>query len=337
MKDTPFFIIGSKRGGTTLLRLMLNKNSELGIPPESHFILTLVSYFEEYHKPLTPQELKKAKELIINHPRFETWNITGKKIDEIAEGLDSCSLSSFINAIFTYKIKTTSKFRWGEKTPEYISILPQLNQLFPYAQFIALIRDGRDVAMSLKEQGWHGWSVYQRSIYWKSCVRKMLFLKTLLYKSIFIKYEDIVINPVETLKKITAFLNVKFEQEMLLFYEDYEENLTPVEIKSGIHTKLKRQPKVDQDVYKWKTSSSKSIIWKFESVCYKELERMGYEVAFYNKNNFFHKIARYGYMFGGHIIVAIYNLYHKIFSQELKRIFRKKKLYNQLRTVMRKL
>ena len=63
MKNQPFFIIGSKRGGTTLLRLMLNKNAALAIPPESHFILSLVKYFKDLLKPLTAAELTKAKEL----------------------------------------------------------------------------------------------------------------------------------------------------------------------------------------------------------------------------------------------------------------------------------
>ncbi|MEO8322834.1 MAG: sulfotransferase, partial [Actinomycetota bacterium] len=41
MDDTPFFIVGSARSGTTLLRMMLNAHPEVALPPESRFIVEL--------------------------------------------------------------------------------------------------------------------------------------------------------------------------------------------------------------------------------------------------------------------------------------------------------
>jgi hypothetical protein len=41
----PFFIVGSERSGTTMLRLMLNRHSRLCVPPESHFITRLYDRF----------------------------------------------------------------------------------------------------------------------------------------------------------------------------------------------------------------------------------------------------------------------------------------------------
>src|SRR5215471_15678658 len=100
MKSAPFFIAGSKRGGTTLLRLMLNKNSALCIPPESHFLLPLLKTFDP-RVQLTKEELKKAKEIISAHPRFSTWNIKDADFDEILNSLPiPCPLSLFITAVF---------------------------------------------------------------------------------------------------------------------------------------------------------------------------------------------------------------------------------------------
>ena len=39
----------------------------------------------------------------------------------------------------------------GEKTPDYARNLPLLHSLFPWAKFVHLIRDGRNVALSTLE------------------------------------------------------------------------------------------------------------------------------------------------------------------------------------------
>ena len=142
MKYDPFFIIGTKRGGTTLLRLMLNKNSSLAIPPESHFFMPLLRRFAP-EQQLDENDLIRAKEIVINHSRFNTWSIDETRFDEMMNSLKHpCSLSLFITALFEQEIKNTGKERWGDKTPEYVDIIPEISQLFPQAKFIALSRDG---------------------------------------------------------------------------------------------------------------------------------------------------------------------------------------------------
>ncbi|HWL65514.1 MAG TPA: sulfotransferase, partial [Actinomycetota bacterium] len=41
MPGPPFFIVGSARSGTTLLRLMLNAHRSVAVPPESRFVVEL--------------------------------------------------------------------------------------------------------------------------------------------------------------------------------------------------------------------------------------------------------------------------------------------------------
>ncbi|HRI20374.1 MAG TPA: sulfotransferase [Panacibacter sp.] len=335
MNNAPFFIFGSKRGGTTLLRLMLNKNALLSIPPESHFFIPLLQYFSP-EQQLSVQQLSLAKEIIMGHPRFITWGITAEKFDAIVQSLPvPCPVALLIDALFKEQIKKTGKPVWGEKTPEYTSIIPQITRLFPQAFFIVLSRDGRDVSMSLKEQGWEGWSIYQRAAYWKKCIKNTFFLKQQNARAIFIKYEDLVINTNETLHKITGLLGVPFEKEMLNFSEDYASNLTELELKSGVHTKLQRQPKAE-DVYQWKTKLNKTDTWKFESICADELTLLGYDVAFYNKSNLLHQLGKYGYIFAGRLTAMLYDGYHSIFSGRLKERLRKNSLYQKLRKYVRK-
>lgn len=334
MDNPPFFILGSQRGGTTLLRLMLNRNSRICIPPESHFLIPLFKKFVPA-QVLDKAEQNEAKSIITEYPRFNTWDITETGLSNLVDLLPHyCPLPLLIEKIFEKQIESTGKKTWGDKTPEYIDIIPQLSSAFPDYRFIAIIRDGRDVAASLKQRGWQGWSIYQRACYWKYCVHQMIHLKQITRNNLFIRYEDLVLDTRETLTSIITFLNVEFEESMLSFYQDAEQNITGREIESGVHVKLNRSPS-NSDTYKWKTNQSKKQIWLFECVCYKELPIMGYEIAYFRPGNKIHQLGKYFYYMLGSITVFAYNTHHLLFSEKLKQILRKNKLYNILRQTVR--
>ena len=46
--NTPFFVLGSQRSGTTMLRLMLNRHPRLMVPHESKFMIAFNSRLDEY-------------------------------------------------------------------------------------------------------------------------------------------------------------------------------------------------------------------------------------------------------------------------------------------------
>ena len=335
MKKSGFFIIGSKRGGTTLLRLMLNKHTQLIIPPESHFILPLVKTFPYLDRSLSFSQLEEIKSIIINHPRFDTWKMDAEEVDSVINSLDEPRiLAAVIEGLFLRKIRDSGKTTWGEKTPEYIDIIPQLNSLFPESKFIALVRDGRDVAISLKDRGWEGWSIYQRAIYWKRCIRNIEFLNKLGNRTLMVKYERLVTNVEEVLSEITEFLDVVFEDKMLQFNQDYAKNITETEIKSGVHKKLNRMPDPKADIGRWALQMSNSEVWRFESICHKELRLMDYDVAYYNQNNFLHRLGSFLYRIIGKIIVLLHVIYHFLFSRNVKQKLRKNRQYNKLRSLI---
>ncbi len=334
-RTVPFFILGTQRGGTTLLRLMLNRNSQICIPPESHFIIPLFKKFDP-NQVLNKAEQNEARLIITSHPRFNTWDVTAAGLSKLIDLLpDHCTLALLIDKIFEKQIESTGKTNWGDKTPEYIDIIPQLSAAFPDCRFIAIIRDGRDVAASLKQRGWQGWSIYQRANYWKHCVQQMMQLKAIKNNTLFTRYEDLVLDTKETLTSIMSFLNVIFEESMPGFYIDAVQNITGQEIKSGVHAKLSRSPS-NSDTYKWKTNQSKTQIWLFESVCYKELQSTAYEIAYFRPGNKIHQLGKHFYRVAGSITIFAYNIYHLLFSGKSKQKLRKNKLYNILRQTVRK-
>ncbi len=69
MTESPVFIVGSGRSGTTVLRLMINMHSRLRVPRESWFLMPLLDQLP-LTGGLTDSEKEKAYELISTHSRW---------------------------------------------------------------------------------------------------------------------------------------------------------------------------------------------------------------------------------------------------------------------------
>lgn len=340
MSDTmhapAFFIMGSKRGGTTLLRLMLNRHSGIAVPPESHFIIPLTRRFSP-GQMLSRQDLKEAAAIVISHPRFSSWKVSGAAVEMLSEKLATPGrLADFISGVFTLQLASTGKSAWGEKTPEYIDIIPELQQLYPGAKFICLSRDGRDVSASLKAQGWEGWTVYQRARYWQRCISQMQELQQHLpAQCLMIRYEDLVLQQQQEMEKITTFLGLPYEAGMLDFNNDFAANITALELQHGVHNKLHRKP-VAGDVYRWQENIKPAAVWKFEAVAYAGLKAMGYPINRYNPQNLLHQVTRMLYLPLGALLVLVYKLYHGVFSTTAKRNLRQHKAWTTFRSIVRR-
>ena len=58
-----------------------------------------------------------------------------------------------MRAFYRLYAKGQRKTRWGDKTPGYAMKMRRIERILPEARFIHMIRDGRDVALSLERRG----------------------------------------------------------------------------------------------------------------------------------------------------------------------------------------
>src|SRR5262249_43300645 len=143
----PIFVIGINRSGTTLLSLMLDSHSRIAIPYESHF-------FVNYYRTRSQSEILETNvqrlalvKSILAEPYVQRWDyqVTSEQIN-----LDNCTnLAQTIDEIYMAYARHFEKDIWGDKTPSYACHLEILNNMFPTSRFIHIIRDGRDVALSI--------------------------------------------------------------------------------------------------------------------------------------------------------------------------------------------
>jgi hypothetical protein len=152
-----FFLIGRARSGTTWLRGVLNSHPEIMCWGEGRFFERSFERrdFEELRpKNMPPSSLYRA---ILHSKLLRAWVddsvwARGKKTDEHLDNLTRLAVNYFL----TEQLSKTNKRIVGDKTP-FVSaeIVEEIGKVYPEAKVIHIIRDGRDVAVSLMHHMWN--------------------------------------------------------------------------------------------------------------------------------------------------------------------------------------
>jgi hypothetical protein len=271
--SSPFFVVGSDRSGTTLLRLMLNEHSMLHVPRETLFIIDLINALP-LDRRLSNKERRLAFDIIVKNERWKDLEIQDNELWNNLQMLDRPYLREIIKTVFEISASRAGKPVWGDKTPDYVKEIARIHEIFPNAKFIHVIRDGRDVCLSLLKRRWIGTWVPNIARYWSDCVYKGIAAGRNLPEDRYMEvyYEDLVLNSTQVLNNVCAFLGVEFEKQMLEFYESAAVNIAPWE--RDLHHKTMRPPKKD-DLYRWQREANPLIIGSFEAFAGDTMDLVG--------------------------------------------------------------
>ena len=111
------------------------------------------------------------------------------------------------------------KSRWGDKTPAYGQFVPELLGVLPEAHFVHIIRDGRDVAVSLRATWFSpAEDVAVLARYWANQIltTRQQAADTDRYTEV--RYEDLVSQPADTLRRICAAIDLDYDPVMLTYH-----------------------------------------------------------------------------------------------------------------------
>lgn len=288
-KDSPIFVIGNPRSGTTLLRLILTSHPDIVIPPESAFLIWLEEKYRDWTSDLLNKKLDYYLNDLFNCKKFDTWRLDRKKlksyIQQSSPG-DYASLSSLIYKFYAIKMGRKAK-RWGDKNNWYLNYIGLIKKLYKDTFFVHIVRDGRDVACSYKELN----DAKINHIYAPKLPNKIKDiasdwvnnLKTInqSFKNIGwenvleIRYEDLIENPEKVIKKICRCVGVKYYKNMLNFYKFNKK--MKLEPESFMKWKKRTLNKIDnKTVGKYKRFLTKKEINQFEGLCSTTLLHYGY-------------------------------------------------------------
>lgn len=213
----PIFVLGCPRSGTTLLQLMLHAHPRIGMPPETRFLLPLYERRNEFGD-LRVEANRRALATAIVEPRktrFYELGLDAKEVaDEIVAGPPT--LGSAFGIVFRAYARRFGKVRWGDKRPAYYQHLPTILRLFPNAQLVHLIRDGRDCVASLKRMPWFHGDAYVGAATWAEAIDSCRRAAQRLPDDTFfeLRYENLVADPEARLTELCEFLGEKYDPAM---------------------------------------------------------------------------------------------------------------------------
>lgn len=279
-RNGPIFIVGAPRSGTTLLQYRLRNHPQISLPTgESHFFMPLhrnqngfgdLSRLENIHAVLAAmyRQSRNFLETDLHGLKFD--------LDRLAHELHAegrQTVRDIIAGLFEKNAQGEGKARWGDKTPYYVLHIPKLLEWFPDAQIVHLIRDGRDVALSLfgRQHDFRVYNAYHAAKYWQPYVERGHELGSRLGQDQYyeLRYEDLLAQPEDSMQKLCAFLG-----------EEYSNTLFDVRaVENPGKTPLVHQPLKAENAGKWRKEMTAWQIRTFESAAGDTLCRFGYELA----------------------------------------------------------
>jgi len=283
MSNTPFFIVGIGRSGTTLLRLMFHNHPNIAIPYESHFITDYYNKIENYGDLNEDNNIKHLMKDIFNEDLLKQWDHTFY-IDQILPKIKTRTLGHVFRAIYDDYMYAKGKTRWGDKS-DYLDRLHIINEMFPDAKFIHIIRDGRDVANSVLKLPWGPQDIIQAAEWWHHHMILGRRMGAMLDPSRYteIKYEDLVSDTENQLKRLCKFIGEDFSSEMLNYYKKSADSIP--DSRKGQHYNADSPPKTDR-VAAWKKEMTPKNIAIFNDYTEHSLKELNYEVPKHSFSKF---------------------------------------------------
>ncbi|MFZ0418140.1 MAG: sulfotransferase [Candidatus Sulfotelmatobacter sp.] len=275
----PVFVLGSPRSGTTLLYHMLLSAGNFAVyRTESNVFNLLMPRFGNLSVRSNRQALMKVwlGSKLFTRSELEAAEIEQKVVS------DCRSYGDFLRVVMGEIARKQGVERWADCTPDHLLYLSVIKREIPEALVVHIVRDGRDVALSLDKQRWirpFPWDrdkgVLVAGLYWQWMVNKGRENGRMLgadYTEI--HFEDLIQNPRPVLAKLGEFLDHDLDYDRILKVGIGSVSDPNTSFQPGSDDKKKFNP-----VGRWRDHFSSEQLAGFESLMGGTLESLGYELA----------------------------------------------------------
>jgi hypothetical protein len=204
-----FFVVGCPRSGTTLLSVLLDRHSRLCVPPETAFFDEIAPRLPAVRDDAALLQVLRAWRRL-PELQLEAPAVLAHLLSQSGGPL---SPERVLSGLLDLYAQARGKPRCGEKTPQHLAHAHTLLRCFPDAPILCLLRDGRDVALSLRSMPWWpGSDLKAAAHHWKSCLRQMeACVQAAPDRFQVVRYEDLAARPEATLASVMAALHEHFE------------------------------------------------------------------------------------------------------------------------------
>lgn len=288
-RRAPFpFVVGMNRSGTTLLRMMLDAHPDLTIPPETHFVPALIKACKQ--DGATPESALEAMKSAREWGDFE---ISDEEMLGRLRALPSLRPGPAVRAFYEIYAERQGKPRYGEKTPTYVERMKLIQRALPEAHFVHVIRDGRDVALSVLDRTVRELTAGDIARRWRKKVLQARDDAPALEHYMEIRYEDLILETEPTLQRVCDFCRLDWRDDLLRYHERSADRLQEmaralpgggrsqeltVERRLATHAMTTKPPSADR-VQRWRKQMSEQQRLDFEERAGDLLADLGYPVG----------------------------------------------------------
>jgi len=255
---------------------MLNSHSEISVAPESLFVMNLARRYRE--KRFRDINSDRFVADLFLEARFKSWKLTPGDLSKhlMTACPPDAGYAEICAEVYAREAALNGKSKacvLGDKNPHYSLFARELNEIFPGAKFVHLVRDYRSNIASYREVNFDSnnvgvlarrWAIYNERIRENAIGFRERY--------ILIKYEDLVLRTEPTLREICEFVGLKYDKSMIAYAEDSgQRKAVPW------HGNLSRNP--DPEILeKWRNKLGDQELAIAGAICKDTARRLGYSV-----------------------------------------------------------
>lgn len=282
------FVVGVARSGTTLLRLMLDSHPALAIPAETHFIPAAAHVWK--HASDRPAAFL---DLVCGHERWPDFGLGADELRSAIHAARPHTLADALDVFYALCAADAGKARWGDKTPPYVDWMKALARWYPRAHFVHIVRDGRDVALSVIDLPFGPSSLEEAAFQWTQRIARARRQARRLHRYVEVRFEDLVEDPAPVLRSVCQAIGLDWDPAMLRYHERAADRLAPesrpvwlpesgtmldANPRERLHANVLREPDRGR-IGLWRTLMSRAQKEAFVAVAGDTLQALGYPLT----------------------------------------------------------
>ena len=198
----PLFLIAPPRSGTTITAALLNAHPQILMTNETAVFIDLEERIRK--------SIAGAKMGVAYGKSFHT--LWAEHISENAKWL----IETYYEKIAEIESKQALRY-WGDKHPHFLQCIEFVDQLYPQAKYIYLVRDPRDTICSLAKM--RKIRIKQATKLWRIFVAvfEKFVLDTGPSRVITVRYEDLVGDYIAQTTRVLESLGLEMDDQVLEF------------------------------------------------------------------------------------------------------------------------
>ena len=236
--DRIIFVVGNSRSGTTMMGRILGNHSDVFTFDELHFFGQLWSPTQSLEMHLLDAEELAAKLFCIQrigyrqHGNTDQFRQESQKFcEELSE--QPISPTDLFSSFLKYEANLNGKSIPCDQTPRNVFYIDEILKVYPNARIVNMIRDPRDVLLSQKKKwkrrflgatelplretfrDWINYHPITISRIWRTAVTAADRFSD--HKNVHTVYfERLLLSPGKTVKEICRFVEIKYDDSLLL-------------------------------------------------------------------------------------------------------------------------